>query len=84
MLNPADTTEAACTGKHAFASYTGAARIIDVRRTQTEWRRKMNVYRCRECHRYHIGRTDPEGALTSPRRWRWRTDGWEVMAHGES
>ncbi len=57
---------AGCTGKEAFDSYGEAHRVQKRRvkrgrsRKSDRERAKMQVYRCRACHSWHIGTKRPE------------------------
>jgi len=55
-------TEAACAGKHAFPSYTAAAKVASLtsRRKDTRCR----PYKCNACGLYHFGQSfKPKGKM---------------------
>lgn len=55
MSAHAEFEAASCTGKVRFDTY-GAADRVQARRAKNRSRRKEQVYRCRLCQGFHIGR----------------------------
>ena len=59
---PAHYVASACTGKHAYASWSTAAAAVKrtkkTRDVRVEDRPALRVYRCPKCGAYHIGGVD--------------------------
>lgn len=55
MSGPSEFEVASCTGKVRFASYDAAGRI-QKRRGRDRQYRQSEVYRCRICQGWHLGR----------------------------
>lgn len=59
---------AGCVGKARFESYAAADRI-QKRRGRDRKYRKSEVYRCRVCRGWHLGRSDAERSKQDWRRY---------------
>lgn len=51
-LSPEQHRAASCDGKHAYALFSEAEKDATRRRRR---RFKLNIYRCRHCHAWHVG-----------------------------
>ena len=67
---------AACWGKTGYVTRSEALAAIELINKHARARARIISYRCRECHRWHIGngKLPPDARIDSKRwkNWHWR------------